>query len=107
MSYSRISSDGSLPQKNWSQFDLSTALTPSTAAAMLGGIRTPCERVIIRAAAANTAPVVIGPNSNASHVSLSPGDEYTIQAPPYVVFDLARWYCISTAASQVVSLLYI
>lgn len=106
MSNSRISSDGSLPQKNWGQLAVTSSATPSTAA-VFAATRTPAERAIVRAALTNTDTVTIGPTSAASHVPLAAGEEYLIQCPPEVVFDVALWYSKSPTASQALSVIYI
>lgn len=103
---SRISTDGSFPQKNWDQATHTTSATPDTAT-VLAAVRTPAERCIIRAASTNSDSVTIGPTSAASHVTLAANEEYLIQAPPYVVFDIARWYSKSPTASQALSIIFI
>lgn len=64
------------------------------------------SRVILRADASNTADITIGPNSSANFDAVSAGTDYEIPGDQDTL-DLAAWYFASTAASQLLHILFV
>src|ERR1035437_7350269 len=93
----RLGSDGSLPQRDFTQ--ISATLTGANAATAFVAVRTMAEGAIIYAPTANAAPVGIGPTNTASYRLLNPGDEYKIPNNAGTAVNLANWYAISTSAA--------
>ena len=119
MSITRLSTDASLPQRDWQSFFTilpnSTAQVPLVPNIALGMPPGPvlCERALLRVASASPSKIRIGPaypgsDSGTLWVELSPNDEYELSAQPGTTFDITKWYAQAevAAVNNVVTVIY-
>lgn len=97
MGLTRLSSDSSLPIRNWVK--LTVTLVSDGVAAAFAAVPKLAIRALVYAPSGNAAPVIIGPDSAADVRTLQPGDEYLIESEPGHAFDLAPWFAVATTAS--------
>ncbi|MEI6194404.1 MAG: hypothetical protein WCS42_08740 [Verrucomicrobiota bacterium] len=101
----RLGSDGSLPQKDFSQINL--VLTGANVATPFKALRTLAENVIIYAPVANAKPVKIGPTNACTYRDgLMPGDEFKIPVGPETAINLATWFAKSEDAAATLTIIY-
>lgn len=100
MSLTRLGSDLSLPQKDFSQYTVTLAVTNTAQA--LTATRSMAESVLIYAPLGNVAAVNVGPTSGASYRPLAAGDEFRIPLNPGTQFNMGAWYAKGTAGDTLV-----
>lgn len=98
---------GETVELQWHEITVTTSATPG-AATPLVGTATLVRQASISTDATNSANVGVGPNSSANLFSI-PADAsgYDIPMPDGTSFDLADWFCKSTAASQTLRISYL
>lgn len=100
-------SPGDLVELQWAQYTRTTSGSANTAAP-LSATSLIAQRALVSADAGNSANVGVGPTAAANLYSIPAGvSGYVIEMPDGTAFDLADWYCFSTAASQSLRVAYI
>jgi len=119
MGMTRLSSDGSLPNRNWKSFYMflpnDTTLQAQILPNLSFGLKPPvyCERALIRVSDTSPGPIRIGPRYPGMElgtlwVELAPKDEYELTAQPGTTFDITEWFAQSTApgTNNVLTVIY-
>jgi hypothetical protein len=103
MGMTRLSSDGSLPQSDFSYASVAFTTLNYQTQQRLAAPSTKVQRAVLRAHVNNSAPIDIYPTGvdTFPFCRLQPGDEYVIAAQPGTRFDLSKWWAVGVNSANV------
>lgn len=103
----RLSSDDSLPVRNWQVLNVTTSGTINTPH-VFTTTSTNVMRAILICPSTNLAAVTFAPanTNNTTLISIAAGSSYTLDASPGSSYDLSQLFSSSSAISQELQILY-